>query len=591
MAAAASNLLEVMLRHAADEQDNSPGFSFWNTNSRSYDSISYRELTQRAFAFGSRLVDCGRSNGGVCLITCHSPYAALVAFFGAVSVAAIPMILPMPRALGSQQSLIDRIEHWVAQLDQPCALVLEQGLKEKFHEAVATELTTLRVSDVPLAPCEVSPRPAVPRPRDGQDVAFFQTTSSSTGDHKAVAISHGNILSNVRGIRAAVDMDENERMISWLPLFHDMGLVGAVLFSFCNGYPLYLMTPTQFIKRPALWLRGISEKRCTITTAPNFGYDYCTRLVSEKDAAALELSCVKHFFIGAEPIRISTIRNFCHKFATAGVRADMVRPAYGLAESTIITTISRPDAAPRFIGLDAASLGLGRKVGVLRKEGLSADPEDGAGQQQPMVTVCTAGSAIDGMRISLIDESGQAICADGYAGEILIQGESVALGYVTGGQEAVRRFEDQQTSTGDMGVIIDGELFIIERIKNVIIRNGENFLVSAMEQRLADLLQISHENVAVFESDIFDPGSEIIVLIEKHAGLASEQISAVLRGLSHESLPVDAILLHRARVIPRTTSGKKRHFLCRKLFQSGDLSFQQKIEVSPDKIASASLSD
>ncbi len=189
------------------------------------------------------------------------------------------------------------------------------------------------------------------------DIAFFQTTSSSTGDHKAVAIAHGNVLSNVHGIKAAVDMDETEKMISWLPLFHDMGLVGAVLFSLCHGYPLHLMTPTQFIKRPLLWLRGISDARCTITTAPNFGYDYCCRLISDKDAGALDLSCVKHFFIGAEPIRESTIRDFCSKFAAAGVGHDQVRPAYGLAESTIITTISRPRTRARFAYLGPGSIG------------------------------------------------------------------------------------------------------------------------------------------------------------------------------------------------------------------------------------------
>ena len=135
-------------------------------------------------------------------------------------------------------------------------------------------------------------------------------------------------------------MTDKERMISWLPLFHDMGLVGTVLFSFCNRYPLYLMTPVQFVKRPALWLKGMSEHKCTIATAPNFGYDYCSRLVSDKDTAELDLSSVKHLFIGAEPIRVSTIQSFVEKFRQAGISEAKIRPAYGLAESTIITSLS-----------------------------------------------------------------------------------------------------------------------------------------------------------------------------------------------------------------------------------------------------------
>lgn len=584
----ASSINEVMQRYVRADYGNSSGLYFWNTTTRSYDPVSYMEITRRAFAFGNELATCGRGDDAVCFIACHSPYATLVAFFGAVSAGAIPMIFPMPRALGSQQALIDRIEYWQARFDGPCALVLEKEPQEKFHASITAKLQTLRLSESPLSECKTALQPALSRIPAGDDVAFYQTTSSSTGVHKAVAISHGNVLSNVRGIRAAANMDEGERMISWLPLFHDMGLVGAVLFSFCNAYPLFLMTPTQFIKRPLLWLKGMSEQRCTITTAPNFGYDYCSKLVSDKDAAQLELSCVKHFFIGAEPIRISTVRSFCQKLTPSGVRSSMIRPAYGLAESTIIATISRPDADARFIYLDPKTVGLGQKVNVLGTTSVG-DSLPGDIEAESSVAVCTAGTAINGMQVSLADESGQKITKDGCAGEIVIQGESVAMGYVAGGRSQIDKFTDYKTHTGDMGIIMDGELFIIERIKNVIIRNGENFLVSAMEQGLADLLQISHENVAVFESNIHDPTSAIVVLIEKHAGLSPDQIDAVLGNLPKESFPVDIILLHRARVIPRTTSGKKRHFFCRRLYQSGELDFRQKIEVSPDKIAAASL--
>ena len=285
------------------------------------------------------------------------PIATLVAFYGAISVGAIPMIFPMPRALGSHQALLERINHWGFRFDRPAILILEEGLKEKFHQEIPAQMPVIRLSESPLDHWDVLQAPAADHTPDRNDVAFFQTTSSSTGDHKAVAISHGNILSNVTGIRAAVDMTDSERMISWLPLFHDMGLVGTVLFSFCNRYPLYIMTPTQFIKRPAMWLRGISEFRCTITTAPNFGYDYCSR-ISARDTAEFDLTGVKHFFIGAEPIRVSTIRDFCARFEPCGVRPEMIRPAYGLAESTIITTISRPHSPARFVFLDPGSIGV-----------------------------------------------------------------------------------------------------------------------------------------------------------------------------------------------------------------------------------------
>ncbi len=190
----------------------------------------------------------------------------------------------------------------------------------------------------------------------------------------------------------------------------------------------------------------------------------------------------------------------------------------------------------------------------------------------------------------LVDEQGEPVAADGWAGEIVIRGQSVALGYVRGAEEQMDAFVDQEVKTGDMGVVLDGDLFIIERLKNVIIRNGENFLVSAMEQRLADLLGVSHENVVVFESDIHDPSSPIVVLVEKHKGLDAGQTHGLLAGLPHESFPLDLVLFNRARAIPRTTSGKKRHFYCRKMFQKGELGHQQSVEVSPDRIAQATLS-
>ncbi len=203
------------------------------------------------------------------------------------------------------------------------------------------------------------------------------------------------------------------------------------------------------------------------------------------------------------------------------------------------------------------------------------------------VAVCTAGKSIAEMAVTLVDEEGLPVTGDGCAGEIVIKGGSVALGYVGDGKEPVDRFHDSTVATGDLGVIIDGELFIIERIKNVIIRSGENFLVSVLEQRLADLLGVSHDNVAVFESDIHDPSSDIVVLVEKHEELAEDQVDRILANLPSETLLIDCILLHRARTIPRTTSGKKRHFYCRRLYNSGELSFQQRIAVTPDRIAAA----
>ena len=579
----ASTLLEVMAQHAGHPADDK-ALHCWDGSSRSYFPVNYSELSKRAFAFGAQLLaQPGDIAGRVVMIACHTPYATLVSFYGAISVGAIPMIFPMPLSLGSHEALTERIKHWGFAFEQPALLVLEEGLTEKFHDDIPAQISVLRISDNPDGEWQTLAESANQYSPLPEDVAFFQTTSSSTGDHKAVAISHQNIIANVVGIRHAQNMDDNERMATWLPLFHDMGLVGTVLFSFGNNYPLLIMTPTQFVKRPAIWLKGMAEYRCTIATAPNFGFDYCSRLVSDKDAADTDLSKVKHLFIGAEPIRVSTIHSFCKKFAVSGITPQTIRPAYGLAESTIITTMTDPVAVSQFICLDSDSIGINEPVRILDRMTFD-DAKMADYDASKMIAMCTAGRAIEGMLVEIVDEQGNTISEQGVAGEIAITGTSVAMGYVSDSAELIDRFPDGRLRTGDMGAFVDGELYILERIKNLVIRNGENFLVSALEEQLAELLDISHEHVAVFESNIHDPSSDIVVLVERHKPIDNEAVDALLIAMPKEAFPINKVLLCSSREIPRTTSGKKRHFYCRKLYQKNEIKFQQEIEVSPQRI-------
>lgn len=589
----ANTLLEVMLAHA---QDTAPEAHLhcWNAKEKDYQSLSYQTLSQRAFTFGARLdsLDDKAIKDRVVMIACHTPYATLVAFYGAISLGAIPMIFPMPLSLGSHQALTERIQHWGFAFDEPGLLVLEEGLEEKFHDEIPDGIAIIRLSDDPLAETALMTTPASDYIPSERDIAFFQTTSSSTGDHKAVSISHQNIIANVTGIKAKADMDDNERMITWLPLFHDMGLVGTVLFSFCNNFPLFIMTPTQFVKRPAIWLKGMDEHKCTIATAPNFGFDYCSRLVSDKDAASLDLHHVKHLFIGAEPIRVSTVDSFIKKFAQAGISAQTIRPAYGLAESTIITSITDAHGISQFLCLDADAIGIGEPIKIL--DSLPFDsPALAQYDANTSIAVCAAGTAIDGMSIAIVDENGNTIEEEGIAGEIAITGTSVAMGYVgvdgpdKQNNELISRFPAGRNRTGDMGVIVEGELYILERLKNLIIRNGENYLVSALEEQLAELLAISHEHVAVFETNIHDPNSDIVVLVERHAPIDDEAVDQLLINMPKEAFPINRIMLSRAREIPRTTSGKKRHYYCRKLYQKDEINAQQSIDVSPQLIIQA----
>ncbi len=596
---AITTLLDVMADHVRHQHDQSDLYCF-DPSVKDYVRVSYARLTRQAYAFGEQLLEAGAEAQSVCMIACHSPYATLVSFYGAISAGVIPMIFPMPKALGSHEALSERIKHWGSRFSLASTVVIERGLTEKFHESIPESVRVIRVADSvgngasntdtdeSSASDDWPERdtPVINTLPTADDIAFFQTTSSSTGDHKAVVISHGNILANVSGIKAAVNMDENERMISWLPLFHDMGLVGTVLFSFCNRYPLYLMTPVQFVKRPSLWLKGMTEHRCTIATAPNFGYDYCSKRIPEKDLPELDLSSVKHLFIGAEPIRVSTIQSFVDRFRDAGIDESNIRPAYGLAESTIITSISLPENKAKFVCFNPDDMGIGKALTDTRQ--IPFDAESLADYVPASdIAICTAGKPIDGMTAEIVDENDQVVAGEGIAGEIVLKGHSVAIGYVGDKGELVARFKDGRMHTGDMGIIKDDELYIIERIKNIVIRNGENYLVSAIEEQIADLLGISHEQVAVFETDILDPESDIVVLVERQGPIDDDAVNHLLANFPQESYLVNRILLSKSREIPRTTSGKKRHFYCRNLYQKNALAFQQDIEISSEKINAA----
>lgn len=586
-------LLEVLQSYASAE-DGQKSLFCWDGSAREYYPITYRDLSRRAFGFGAQLRQAcapkanasASAKGRIVMIACHSPYATLVAFYGAISVGAIPMIFPMPLSLGSHEALSERIKHWGFAFDNIALLVLEEGQTEKFHDDIPRGISVVRINDQLSLDWPGQEFPASDYSPSASDIAFFQTTSSSTGDHKAVSISHENIIANVTGIRDAQNMDANERMSTWLPLFHDMGLVGTVLFSFCNAYDLLIMTPTQFVKRPAVWLRGMAQYKSTIATAPNFGFDYCSRLVSDKDAAELDLSAVKHLFIGAEPIRVSTVSAFVEKFKASGISAQTIRPAYGLAESTIITTMTDPQAISNFICLDADSIAIGEPVKIvdeMRFDDSKMQHYDSA----KSIAVCSAGKAIEGMKVDILDAAGETIKQQGVAGEVAITGTSVAMGYVSASDEVIDRFAAGRLGTGDLGVIYDDELYILERLKNIIIRNGENYLVSAMEEQMAELLNISHEHVVVFDTDIHDPESDIVVLVERHAPIDEEQVDRLLVNMPKEAFPVNKILLSKSREIARTTSGKKRHFYCRKMFNKNEINYQQSIDVTPQRIMRA----
>lgn len=535
--------------------------------------LPYRKFLGMSAWLGQRLAaaaDAGTGTGqpSTVVIAASGPAPTLLAFFGALHAGLRPLILPTPTALGGREAFLTRIGQLVGLFRGDAVLALEQGLLPGGQRPPATAVVELATTadEYGYAECE----PAAGRPR-GDAVAFLQTTSASTGDSKLVAVSHANACANLTTLRTALRTGPDERFVTWLPLYHDMGLVGAALQAFFWAYPLHIMKPTDFIRRPVRWLDAVSRFRCTFTAAPNFGYDYAQRMVTDRELAGVDLSGLRRAAVGAEPIRLATLRGFYHRFRRYGLRCESLLPSYGMAESTLATTVAQPDTRPRYLVVDASGTTVGAAVRILG-EGLLDQPSavDGTG-----CAVFSVGAPLAGLELSLLDEEGRPLAGEGVLGEVALRGPSVAAGYLDPATAVPRPLSTGDSPaggfpTGDLAFRHRGELFVLDRKKQVIIRNGQNFLATLLEDAVARIVGHPAHEVMVLDADIHDPASDIVVVVENHPG--EPRLDPAQRAaLAALELPVSVLLVARRRVIPRTTSGKKRYHECRRRIAAGDL--------------------
>jgi acyl-CoA synthetase (AMP-forming)/AMP-acid ligase II len=405
-------------------------------------------------------------------------------------------------------------------------------------------------------------------PRLRCEVAYLQLTSASTGEPRLVAVSNENVLTNIAAIRARLHGTPHESIVSWLPLWHDMGLVGCALFSAVNGYDLTLLRPFDFLKRPARWLRLLSERKGTLAPAPDFAYDYCATRIADHELEGTDLSLWRHAMIGAEPIRVGTVRRFAERFAKVGFRTGAFTPCYGLAEATLAVSM-KPGQVPHAVAVQRVDARLGVPARISGRPE-AADGIDTASPEGSVRCVST-GPAIDQVTISVLDASGNEMRDEGVVGEIAISGPSVALGYYHGSSRPIESW-GSRLRTGDVGFVLDGEVYILDRLKNTLIRNGQNFFASSLEEQLAHALEVPSERVAIFDRDILAAEAEAVALIETDtkdiAALRSRWAADVVLG---GDVAIPRALLVAKRSLPRTSSGKKRHAECRRLLTAGEL--------------------
>lgn len=407
------------------------------------------------------------------------------------------------------------------------------------------------------------------RPRLSADsLAFMQYTSGSISDPRGVMVGHGQLLHNLRLIQRSMGVGPRTRAGGWLPIYHDMGLIGLVLEPLFLGSGTVLMPPTTFLKRPYGWLRMIDRYGLEGTSAPNFAYDLCTRRVTDEQLAGLDLSRWRRACNGAEPIDADTLDRFARRFAPAGFRREALLPCYGMAEATLFIAGTPPELPPVMTRVDAAAL----------EQNMFVPAPDGATGPR----LVSSGRVLD-LDVRVVDPQTRRPLPDGRLGEIWVRGASVATGYWRNEAETEAAFhavtadgEADFLRTGDLGVFQDGELYITGRIKETLVIRGRNLYPHDIEREVRAL----DEAFAGLAGSVFSvpsPREEIVVFHEVRARQLTE---AALAGLAAQvkialgqrlGIPVTNVVFAAPGQVRKTTSGKIQRTLMRQLFMADAL--------------------
>ncbi len=553
--------LSTTLRLRAGTAPDREAYVFLRDGEEETEGLSWGELDRRARAIaGALLARC--SPGDRALLLLPSGLDFVAAFFGCLYAGAVAVPADPPRPRRDRE----RLRALVCNASPRLALTTSGLLAGLQDLAAAPEWAG--VSWLPIDSVDDSDWDG-PDPDPGS-LAFLQYTSGSTALPKGVRVTHANLVHNERMIAEAFGQDEGSVVVGWLPLYHDMGLIGNVLQPLWSGGRCVLMSPGAFLQRPRRWLEAITRYRATTSGGPSFAYDLCVRRIGAGEREGLDLSSWRVAFNGAEPVRAETLERFAAAFAGCGFRREAFYPCYGLAEATLFVTGGERGREARVATVKAAAL-----------ERHEVRPADGGEGARHLVS---CGRPWQGQRLAVVDpETGRELPA-GQVGEIWVSGPSVGDGYWGHPAETARDFgaalsgggPERFLRTGDLGFVSGGELFITGRLKDLIILRGRNLYPQDVELTA----ERSHPDLrpgggAAFAVEV-DGEERLVVVHEVKRRREGEPIEPIVEALrravaeEHEA-QVYEVLLVRAGTVPRTSSGKVRRGACRAAYRAGEL--------------------
>ncbi len=525
--------------------------------------ITYSELYREALLVAGAFEARGVRAGDKVAIMLGTSRGFFAVFMGALFARAVPVPLYPPLSRS-------RIEEYAKRqstiLENARARVLvtvrEARSLGSVLRAGAPELRdVIDVSDLLEAPGPIdAPRASAP-----EDSALIQYTSGSTGSPKGVLLSHKNLLANIRAIGEALKLGPSDVGVSWLPLYHDMGLIGAWLTPMFFGFPVALLSPVAFLARPEKWLWTIHRRRGTISPAPNFAYELCARKIGDAELEGLDLSSWRAALNGAEPISPRSLDRFEKKFARCGFRKTSFFPVYGLAESSLLLTAPDPGDEVRVEEVERE---------LFQREGIACAPAHSGVEPLRFVSV---GKPIPGHEIRIVDEGGEAL-PERREGRLLFRGPSAMSGYFENPAATAEVLRpDGFLDSGDRAFVAEGEVFITGREKDLIIKAGRNLLPQEIEAAASEVAGVRGGSVVAF--GLPDPASgteRIVVVAETKEESAPERARIegdVARSVSElVGVPPDEVLTVPPRVLPKTSSGKIRRAACRERYLRGELS-------------------
>ena len=539
----AASIVEV-LRHRAHHQGEQLAYTFLRDGEALEEHMSYGSLDQRARTLAAFLLDRARPGESV-LIVLQPGLGYIVALFACfyARLVAVPSFPPRARRLAGTLSAIGR--------DCNAALILTDASSEP---GVAAQLNDARLDQVPRlvvgADSWTSQAGWDGASPDPADLALLQYTSGSTGNPKGVMVSHGNLIDNLEAAVRRFGIGAHSRGVTWLPPYHDMGLVAGTLQPVYSACVTTVLSPMHAIQRPVRWLKAIQRTRATISGGPPFGYDHCVAAIDEPLRHELDLTSWDCAFVGAEPVRFDMLERFARAFSPCGFQRRSFVPCYGLAEATLMVT------------------GRTKGGGALR--------DSTSGHEELGRTTC--GHVIDEHDVVIVDPDQRVPCPDGKEGEIWIQGPSVAMGYWNRPAETAAAFDARLADgrgpylrTGDLGVMTEGELTVTGRVKDLVIVAGRKLHAEDIEATIHEIAddRLRHGSNAVFAAEI--GGKErIIVAVElcRPPGRMSGDLAPIRAAIGAAVARTHDVTVHDVSFlapgeIPRTSSGKVRRHLCR----------------------------